>query len=263
MSILGIDIGGTKIASSAGHHLSTQEFATPDEALTAIFQCHEGPYKAIGIACPGPLSTKTGCTINPPNLPGWEDFPVVERFKKQYGCPIYFNNDANACALAELYYGVKKQNLIYLTASTGMGGGLINQGKLIQGASDTGGEVGHIILDINGPPCVCGLRGCFELYCGGVHLGKINEAHPKWDEFLERFGQGIGILIQTINPEVVVIGTFARHLGDRLLVPLRERVKKYVWKTPFDACKIISSPLGEKIGVQSALALVHHNLIDK
>ncbi|MCH9614460.1 MAG: N-acetylmannosamine kinase [Chlamydiia bacterium] len=263
MSILGIDIGGTKIASSEGVVLHTQEYGGAKKALEAVFEAHPGPYKTIGIACPGPLSVKTGRTIRPPNLPGWEDFPVVELFEKRFGCPIFFNNDANACALAELHYGVKKQNLIYLTASTGMGGGIIVDGQLVQGVTDTGGEVGHIVLDINGPPCVCGMRGCFEQYCGGVHLGKINEEHPKWDEFLERFAQGIGILMMTTNPEVVVIGTFARHLGDRLLVPLRERVKKYVWETPFEACEIVASPLGEEIGVKSALALVAQSFIEK
>mgnify|MGYP001804871047 FL=1 len=110
--------------------------------------------------------------IDPPNLRGWNNAKIVEELKKNFSIPIYFNNDANAQALAEFRFGKYKntKNLIYLTCSTGMGGGIITNGKLVQGASDTAGENGHFVLDIQGPLCPCSRRGCFEIYCGGANF---------------------------------------------------------------------------------------------
>jgi glucokinase len=205
------------------------------------------------------------------------------------------NNDANAGALAEFMFGKYKgtRELIYLTLSTGIGGGIITNGKLIQGVTDMGGEVGHHTLDINGPPCPCGRAGCFEVYVGGknvadrlrekIRAGKIRTsildkaggdlskidhkalvaaaregdafAVAEWDVFIERLAQGVGNLMMIINPELVILGTIAVFEGEFLLAPLRERVKKYAWKWPIEACRIVPSSLGADIGNYAALAV--------
>ncbi len=205
------------------------------------------------------------------------------------------NSDANACALAERLFGSLRgtQNLVYLTMSTGLGGGVIANGQLIQGLSDTAGEVGHYVLDPAGPVCPCGLRGCFEVYCGGLNVARrIQEriqheniktsileyaggnphdidlkvflqavrtqdpfALETWKEFIERLAQGMGIIIMTLNPEVIVLGTIAIHAGNLLMEPLIKSLPKYVWKRPLDSCKIVPSTLGSSIGDLSAMAV--------
>jgi glucokinase len=233
--------------------------------------------------------------LTPPNLKGWENTPLVEHFQKKYGKPVHMNNDANAAALAEYRFGNAKgtPNLVYLTMSTGMGGGAIVEGKLVQGISDTAAEVGHYVLDIEGPTCSCGLKGCFEVYCGGAALARrmreeisrqkidtavlreangdldkvdascLVEAVKKgdpyalqvWSEFIERLAQGIGVVLMTLNPEVIILGTIAIHSQNLLLDPLKKQLPRFAWKEPIAACRIEASALGDSISELSALAL--------
>jgi len=183
------------------------------------------------------------------------------------------NNDGNCAAIAEWEFGEQKHssNLIYLTLSTGLGGGIIIDNKLVQGNADVAGEVGHYILDPQGPLCFCGQKGCFEAFCGGRNVAKyaaetivknkirttilqeaggnasdidmvaIIEALKKqdpyaisiWEEFTERLAQGIGILLMTLNPDVIILGTIAIHTGQLLLYPLRKKLHKYAWKQAY------------------------------
>jgi glucokinase len=237
---------------------------------------------------------KRGVLIAPPNNPGWRDVPIVSMVQKSFRAPVYCNNDANACALAEMLFGRHKgaKNLVYLTASTGMGGGIIANGELIQGRTDTGGEVGHQTLDPAGPPCGCGQRGCWEAYVGGRNVAeqlkrKIREGNittaivdkaggidridmraleqaaragdrfalEEWGIFTERLAQGIGNLIMILNPDVVILGTIAIHAGEFLMAPLREKLPKYAWEWPLKVCQIEPSSLGGKIGDLAALAV--------
>jgi len=241
------------------------------------------------------MDLKRGILIAPPNNPGWRDVPLVATVAKALLRPVYFNNDANACALAEMYFGSHKgkRNLVYLTFSTGMGGGIIVNGELVQGATDTGGEVGHQVLDPNGPVCGCGQRGCWEAYVGGRMVAErlkarlrdgrvktrilemaggdvekitmrlledaVREKDPvaleEWDQLLERLAQGLGNLIMVLNPDVVVLGTVAIHARDLVMPPLHEKLKKYAWKWPLAACEVVPSALGGKIGDLAALAV--------
>ena len=313
MNLLGIDIGGTKtsvcVGTDAGVIRASKRMSSRTEgALDPYFAdlaalCREvmqqagvtlADIRAVGISAPGPLDVKKGILIAPPNNPGWRDVPVVEITRRNLGLPVYINNDANACALAELHFGNHGvRDLIYLTASTGMGGGIITNGQLVQGPTDTGGEVGHHVIDITGPLCGCGQRGCYEAFVGGRNVaeriretirtqkiktsildkagGKFENidfklmaeaaregdafALQQWDQFIERMAQGIGILIMILNPEVISLGTFAIYEGDFLLVPLRERLRKYAWRWPLDACRVVASPLGSRIGDMAALAV--------
>ncbi len=318
MYILGVDIGGTKtnvcLATLDGKILLQKRFSTsPEEGfevelenIESIFQAQLkekdlclDDIEAIGISCPGPINSKKGLIVNPPNLKGWENTPIVEEFTKRFKRPTFLNNDANAAALAEYHFGARKgvKNLIYLTASTGMGAGIIEDGKLIQGATDTAGEVGHYVLDIDGPMCACGQKGCFEVYCGGLAVAQraqeeIRQKNIKtcmtdsglaideidmeviiaaaknkdsfalkiWDEFVERLAQGIGTVIMTLNPEAIILGTIAIHAKEFLMEPLLKELKGKAWSEARDACIIEPSALEGKISALSAIAVAKANI---
>ncbi len=188
---LGMDIGGTKCAVVLGDSSFSIKrkvfFETRvergHEAILAEFQQHidrilkefpEGKLKRIGISCGGPLDSKKGRIYSPPNLPGWDNVPIVEIFSKKYGVPAAVQNDANACALAEWMMGAGKgtRNMIFLTFGTGMGAGLILNGQLYAGTNDLGGEVGHIRLASDGP-IGFGKAGSFEGFCSGGGIAQL------------------------------------------------------------------------------------------
>jgi len=322
MHILGIDIGGTKITACVGNEkgkitssqrIMTQPLGGSKNGMDAMFELSRkvlkeakvdiSNIKAIGISSPGPIDFKKGKMLNPPNLKGWENTEIVALFEKEFKKPTFMNNDANAAAVAEYEFGGCKgiPNLVYLTASTGMGGGVIIDGKLLQGISDTAGEVGHFCLDIDGPYCPCGLRGCFEVYCGGaniarmlrrtisndkVHTQILKEAHGDtenidashlieavkkndpfalsvWDAFIERLAQGIGIILMCFNPDAIILGTMAIHAQGHLLKPLEKALQRRAWKQPIGSCRIEASILGKQISELSALALAINGLKSK
>lgn len=189
---LGIDIGGTKCAVVVGDdnfkiHKKIQfatgteerdykavldEFFVHIESLFSTFP--QKNLKGIGISCGGPLDSKKGMIYSPPNLPGWDNVPIVEIFSKKYGVPAAIQNDANACALAEWLMGAGKgtENMIFLTFGTGMGSGLILNSQLYAGTNDLGGEVGHIRLAKNGPVGF-GKAGSFEGFCSGGGIAQL------------------------------------------------------------------------------------------
>ncbi|MCP4545076.1 MAG: ROK family protein [bacterium] len=315
MKLLGIDIGGTKTAVCVGDEhgqilASKRMPSDPATGLDAYFEnldtlCRDtlldgdqtalADVSAVGISAPGPLSVQQGMLLAPPNNPGWIDIPIVQKVRDLYNLPVFLNNDANACALAERCFGAHAQtrNLIYLTCSTGMGAGVIVNDALLQGACDMGGEVGHIVVDIEGPPCPCGRRGCWELYVGGKNLADrvraqiVTEAISTdiltlaggdpaaidhrciaaaartgdpfalktWDIYTERLAQGIGGLIQAFNPEAILLGTIALKEGDFLLDPLRRKLPAYAWEWPLASCTIEPCSLGDRIGELAGLAV--------
>jgi glucokinase len=314
MYLLGIDIGGTKtsvcVGDETGHLLASHRIptGTPDGPEVCIGRivalAREVMAKAavpveqiaaVGISSPGPVSLREQVMLEPPNMKGWVNVPLVKMFRDALGRPAYMNNDANACALAEYLFGSHRgaKNLVYLTMSTGLGAGFIVDGRVVQGATDLAGEVGHHVLDIDGPPCPCGQRGCWEIHCGGMNVANrlrdrivreniktsildqaggdperidfkafteaVRQQDPfaleAWNEYIERLAQGVGTVIQFMNPEVIVMGTIAIHAGDLLLNPLRERLPKYAWRYGRDACRIVPSALGPRIGDLSALAV--------
>ena len=309
--ILGIDIGGTKTSVSLGdehgvihaaERIPTRSEEGPDRwlarvrALAArVRQDTPEPPGHIGIAAPGPMSVRHGTIIVSPNMPGWFDVPVARMLGDALRLPVRINNDANAAALAEFRFGAHRgvPDLAYLTLSTGLGAGIVSGGRLLQGASDLGGEIGHHVLDPSGPPCPCGLHGCLEWYCGGRNVARrlreqivregirtriLDEAggNPDaidfrafaaavrqgdafaieaWSAFVEHLAHGIGTLLMHVNPSVVVLGTIAIHHADLLLDPLRAALPRYAWKPSVDACHIAPSALGARIGDLGALAV--------
>ena len=204
---LGIDIGGTKCAVVVGddnfkiHHKIQFETRTGERDYKAVlneFFVHieslfstfpRQGLKGIGISCGGPLDSKKGMIYSPPNLPGWDNVPIVEIFNKKYGVPVAIQNDANACALAEWLMGAGKgtQNMIFLTFGTGMGSGLILNGQLYAGTNDLGGEVGHMRLAPKGPVGF-GKAGSFEGFCSGGGIAQLAESMV-----VERLRKGIQV----------------------------------------------------------------------
>lgn len=179
---IGIDIGGTKCAvtksNQTGEICKKIKFSTTDyeETMRNILQSVRelGSAHAIGISCGGPLDVKSGKILSPPNLPGWDDIPIVQILEDEFGIPTYLQNDANAGALAEWKFGAGKgtQNMIFLTFGTGMGAGFILNGKLYEGTNGMAGEAGHIRLSRSGP---VGYRkaGSFEGFCSGGGLAQL------------------------------------------------------------------------------------------
>ncbi len=319
MDLIGIDIGGTKISVCLGNeegkifsskriltqplHGSKNGLKAASDLIRELLREQKidlSQIRAIGISSPGPISSREGKMLKPPNLPGWENTPLVSYFQEEFKKPVSMNNDANAAALAEYEFGASKNtpNLVYLTCSTGMGGGAIANGQLVQGVSDTAAEVGHFVLDIDGPDCPCGQKGCFEAFCGGAALAKkmrleiaenkiktriLDLAHRNleqidasclisavrdrdpyalkiWDEFILRLAQGLGTVLMNFNPEVAILGTIAIHSGALLLDPLKKQLPRFAWKENIRACRIEASQLGDQISELSALALAKQAL---
>lgn len=195
--VAGIDIGGTKLATvvadSTGHILSKVRKPTlaergPEYALQLLFDMvretvelanlEQNSISAIGVSCGGPLDTKTGVVYSPPNLPGWDALPLKAKLESEFGIPVTIENDANASALAEHRFGGGRgyDALLYMTMSTGIGGGIVIDGEIYHGANDSAGEVGHQILLPDGPPCGCGKRGCLEALCSGPAIARRAQA---------------------------------------------------------------------------------------
>jgi glucokinase len=187
--ILGVDIGGTKIAVGLVDHngkILTQgrkpmvANGTPDAALQAVkgaidslaFTSAEGIH-SIGICAPGPLDPKTGIVVNPPNLPCWRNFPLSEKIASMYEVPVKLDNDANAAALAETRWGAARgfQYVFCATIGTGIGTGIVLNGSIYHGHTGSAGEGGHVSIDYHGPLCSCGKRGCIEVLASGPAIG--------------------------------------------------------------------------------------------
>ncbi len=311
---LGIDIGGTKCAVVAGDSdfqifQKTQfDTRTAERNWQGVFEeffsnidslllkYPKENLRGIGISCGGPLDSKKGMIYSPPNLPGWDNVPITRIFNERFGVPVSIQNDANACALAEWLMGAGKgtQNMIFLTFGTGMGSGLILNGKLYAGTNDLGGEVGHIRLADDGPVGF-GKAGSFEGFCSGGGIAqlaasyvinklkqgsKVNfcdniesarkltakivaEAAVAGDadalEIIrisgEYLGRGLSILIDILNPECIVIGSiYARN--ENLFKPHIERMlAREAIPSAVEVCSIKPALLGDSIGDYAALCV--------
>lgn len=195
--VIGIDIGGTKLATvvadSTGHILNKVRKPTlaergPEYTLQLLFDMvretvelaglRQAAISAIGVSCGGPLDTKTGIVYSPPNLPGWDALPLKTQLESEFQIPVTIENDANASALAEYRFGGGRgyNAVLYMTMSTGIGGGIVLDGQVYHGANDSAGEVGHQILVPGGPSCGCGKRGCLEALCSGPAIARRAQA---------------------------------------------------------------------------------------
>ncbi|HYN84445.1 MAG TPA: ROK family protein [Pyrinomonadaceae bacterium] len=312
--IAAVDVGGTKIALGLsdleGRALPFRRFPTKvergarpivEQALDELEKMAAeagGRVAAVGVGCGGPLNRGRGLILSPANLPGWDEFPIVDLIRGRFGVPVELDNDANAAALAEHAYGAGRgaEDMVYMTISTGIGGGVIIGGRLIHGIGDAAGEVGHMIVKPGGHPCGCGSRGCLETICSGTSiarrarerlaggargsallegggLGDVTAravaeaaragdplAAEVWDETIEYLALGVGNVIAAFAPEAVVLGGGVSTAGEQLLGPLRRRVRESVKIAPVERVRIAQAELGGDSGVYGALILGRHAL---
>ncbi|MEI6578169.1 MAG: ROK family protein [Eubacteriales bacterium] len=323
---LGLDIGGTKCAVVLGQGKIPKDFlggfiidkiSFPTEqprgwqAVMADFfnacdailsknSISSSDLIAIGISCGGPLSSTEGVIYSPPNLPDWDGVPVVAILSERYSVQVYLQNDANACALAEWRFGAGKgyKNLIFLTFGTGMGAGLILDGKLYSGTNDMAGEVGHIRLAEDGPVGY-GKAGSFEGFCSGGGIERLAKAiiiekHSKgenpalcptaddlcnitaksiaeaakngdalaiqiFDICGEYLGRGLAVLVDILNPQAIIIGSIFERSSDLLVTSMEKALNAEALPLSLKCCRIIPAMLGNSIGDYAALGVAFNN----
>ncbi len=322
MAIFGIDIGGTKtaitVADTQGRIIDKIRFATKAERGSGytLEQIYRAIHKlsaadssrleqpVFGVSCGGPLDSQAGVVLSPPNLPGWDEIPITGLLTDHFGGKAFLMNDANACALAEWQFGAARgcQNAIFLTFGTGMGAGLILDGRLYSGTNDLAGEVGHLRLAESGPVGY-GKAGSFEGFCsgGGIkHLAQqmIQAAWVRGEsvqfcgtsddletidakqvataaaagdahaidiiEVSARYlGRGLALLVDMLNPQVIVIGSiYARCESLFRPVAMRE-LERECLPGALARCRVVPAALGEEIGDYGALATAFYGLSQK
>lgn len=277
---IGIDIGGTKCAVVRGDEegtvLAKLRFLTEDKehTLAKIFGCVEELWSeetaAIGVSCGGPLDSRKGMILSPPNLPGWDEVPIAKLLKERFGVPAYLQNDADACAVAEWKFGAGKgsENLIFLTFGTGLGAGLILNGRLYRGACGMAGEVGHVRLYEDGHTGY-GKAGSYEGYCSGGGIAQYGmgsaaelarraedgdeEARKIWEQTGENLGKLLAILMDVLNPDVIVIGSIFARSGHLMGETMNRVLEREVLGASRRACRIVPAKLGEALGDTAAL----------
>lgn len=317
--LIGLDIGGTKCAVILGETgsggtvrvldkvvFSTVENPTPAKMLPLLhsgieklIKTHSIPEKevlSLGISCGGPLDSKRGVVLSPPNLPGWDEVEIVKYFESRFPFPAALQNDANACALAEWKFGAGKgtMNMVFLTFGTGMGAGLILDGKLYSGTNDNAGEVGHIRLEPFGPVGY-GKSGSFEGFCSGggiaqlarlkaiekLQMGQktafcetladlpaitarsVADAAKSGDPLaLEVYelcgsflGRGLSVLIDILNPECIVIGSIFYRSGALLIPSMEKALREEALPLARKVCRIVPAALEEEIGDLASLSV--------
>ena len=305
--IIGIDIGGTKCAVILGDEnvniIEKVIFPTSDVSATLdrIYLevsklAKKADCRAIGISCGGPLDEKRGVILSPPNLPGWDKIHITDELDKRFGIPAYLCNDANACALAEWKFGAGKgyDNMVFFTFGTGLGAGLILDGKLYSGACGMAGEAGHIRLSKNGP-IGYGKPGSFEGFCSGGGIAKLGReaarralengrpfAFAKTEEEIEsittkllaerayandkdaekifkksakRLGEGLSVIIDILNPEAIVIGSVYTRCESLMRDTVLRVIEKEALRESASICKILPAKLGDSIGDIAALTV--------
>jgi len=312
--IMGVDIGGTKIATAIAttcgeivvrRRNPTQAQSGPDavinnvlitmEEIMASAKINPSQLLGIGIAVAGIIDGNNGKVIFSPNLPGWHEVPLGDIVQQRFGAPVYMGNDATIAALGEWHFGLKREvaNLIYITISTGIGGGIIANGKLYTGACGAAGEIGHMIIDVNGPLCSCGNIGCWEALASGTALareaakqiaegaetsiaeltgGDISKidarivflAAKQGDELAKElisrlgyyFGIGLVNLVNIFNPELILVGGGVAKMGDLLFQPAIKVVRERAFDTLANTVEIKPAILGDDSGVLGAVASV-------
>jgi len=304
-------VGGTKVAAglvdSAGtiHARSRTPMVATDaalglaavaEAIRELTSNGASPHKipAIGICAPGPLNPVTGVIINPPNLPAWHDYPLATELARIYDAPVTIDNDANAAALAEAKWGAGRghRNVFYATIGTGIGTGIIFDGKIYHGRTGSAAEGGHMGIDPNGPLCPCGKRGCIELLASGPAIARrarhkladnpdslllelaggniqsitseiVSQAHAAGDlvakkvldETLDLLAYWLGNIVDLLEPDVIVIGGGVSSMLAPFLGDIRDRWKGATLNPFPHQIPIVLAHYKEDAGIAGAAAL--------
>jgi glucokinase len=300
-AVLGLDIGGTKIAAGVvtedgGVHgfvtAPTDAQRGPDDGIGRLFELGRRAVAesgiawedvdSVGIGCGGPLDSANGILIAPLHLPGWGGVHLTERATAQLGRPAVLDNDGVAACAGEHRYGAGRgtRDMVYLTISTGVGGGVVIDGQLHRGRTGNGGELGHVTVDWRGRRCPgCGRRGCLEAYASGTSIAErareagmhsataadVAEAARAgediasriWDETCEALACGITSIVNLFEPEMVVLGGGVLRTGEQLLGPVRERFAEQVIGEPVP---VVRAETGDTVGVVGAAAVAYERL---
>lgn len=310
---VGIDVGGTNLRSASfigqsatparKRKVPTRQPATHDTILADLAQAIETVLPAgvshptaVGLAIPGPVNPRTGVVVIATNLKGWENLPLGPRLTEKLGCPIVVGNDANLAAVGEWKFGAAAgyHDVLYLTVSTGIGGGVITDDRLLLGVNGLAAEVGHVLADPEGERCNCGQRGCLETVAAGPAIARraiaqlqagaapesslrafndgdvthlttlqIGQAAAAGDAFArqqikasgERIGRGIASMLALFNPAVVVVGGGVSFSGELFMTPLREAVASSgLPETYWRGMPIVPAALGDDAGLIGAAA---------
>ena len=309
---IGIDVGGTGIQFGAvdkdlkiiaeesiptNTHLSIPEQIAQMAAAVVTTAARAGfspdQIESVGVGIPGIANPKTGEIDRCPNM-GWFHVPFREEFRKHLSIPLFIENDANVAALAESVAGVSAgtSSSVFITIGTGIGSGIIINGRIWNGFHGIGGELGHVILDLDGVPCTCGNRGCLERYCSatalirmgreavrdnpdslilssvggdpsGIEARTVIDAAREGDpvamrvysEYISCLAQAVASVVNLLDPEVVVIGGGVSKAGDFLMDPLRKEYPKYVIFNDQPMPEIKLAVLGSRAGVIGAAML--------
>ncbi len=314
--IIGVDLGGTNIVVGAMPEDGSREIAfrsSPTRAsegedsvvermiqmiedVIAVTMAETGAprenFLGVGVGAPGPLDRELGVIITAPNL-GWKMFPLRDRIQDATGLKTTLDNDANCATMGEAWTGAAKgaKNVIGVTIGTGIGGGIIIDGRLYHGSSDVAGEIGHMTIDSTGRRCGCGNYGCLEAYASGTAIAErarealagetegvlltmcegqlpkvtaqmVYKAANEGDliaidvvrETARFLGAGIGALLNVLNPEVVVLAGGVVNAGEALFAPLKVEIRRRAFAPAVDACRIVPGMLGGSAGVVGAVA---------
>ena len=316
--VLAFDLGGTKFAfgvvnedgsvlgsgrvethAEQGPAQACDRVAAEAHKLLDQLKLKPADFVAIGVASPGPLDISRGCVDGSPNLPGWKGYSITEALSKSFGgLPARIDNDCNAAALGEFRFGAGKgkKNVVYITISTGIGGGAVIDGRLMRGSNGNAAELGHIPLTMDGPRCGCGNLGCWEVYASGTAIARRarealatgrtsslaalaggaehvtthhilqavaqGDALSKeiWAESINYLGRGLGAVINTFNPDVIVVGGGVTAAGDALFVPMRQSANSYAFSRLSAVCTIVPADLGGNVGVVGAAACAFEHI---
>jgi glucokinase len=311
--IVGVDLGGTQIraalADGEGRILRRTSCLTlAEEGVESVMgrikesiyevmgSTDRGQLQGIGFVAPGSLDPRKGVIIDAVNLPGWRNIPLKDLMEEEFGLPVVVGNDANLAALAEQRFGAGQgvSDLIYITVSTGIGGGIMADNRLLLGAQGLAGEVGHQTIEAHGPRCNCGNIGCLEALAAGPAIAhrarelirngaetaitdlvgddldkitakEVNQAAQAGDAVaIEIFRQvgfyiGVGIvnLLHLFNPSLIVIGGSVAKAGDLLFEPIRATVRERAMASYYwENTPIVPATLGDDVGLLGAVALV-------
>ena len=294
---IGVDIGGGSVrmglVSTNGRILVRSDFKTTDylgrrKLLAALIRTLDGLLRVakkknlkvtgIGIGAPGPIDVEKGFVYFFPNIPGWKNTPLKKILEKKIKLPVFVDNDANVMALAEFRFGAGRgaRTLIALTLGTGIGGGLVIDGKLYHGHSYSAAEIGHMVINENGPRCSCGNRGCVETYVGTNYFVRSSknrkrlspqsaaraalrgdaDAKELWKETARHLGTALVGLVNILNPERIVLGGGIAQSGGLLFRPLKAAIRRKAFPIAAASVKVVAAKLGMDAGIIGAATLV-------
>jgi len=316
---LGIDLGGTKILAGVfdaklelqgDSKLSTKADRGVTAVIDRIARCAREALdecdldlkqiRGLGVGAPGAADSESGRIIIAPNLPGWKDIPLKKELEKRLGVPVFVGNDCNVCTLGvfEQEYKARPRHLAGIFIGTGIGAGLILNGELYGGHNLTAGEVGHMVIEINGPKCGCGNRGCFEALASRTAIfriiqsavkdgqktvltdmlgsglkdmrsGDLRKAIRRGDKFVEKTvleaaeyaGVGVANVINLLNPEVVVLGGgLIEALQDEMMPVIVKTAKEHALSGTSSGIEIKASKLGDHAGITGAAVLARRGV---